>query len=91
MIHDGKLKIKFKQIPDLSCLSEAQVNLITRRAIDKFKKIQALCHLQGKVPPSEVKIPLPSSLFNAVSDHSDHTYNKDSTKQQNVSTSDKGT
>ena len=86
-VHGKKLKIKFKQT-DLLLLTADQVAMLTARAMHKLKKVQAICHLQGKVPPSEVSIPVPSSMLNKVKDHSDHTYC--SKENATSSTTDKG-
>ena len=91
-IHGKKLNIQFKQT-DLLLFTADQVAKLTKRALDKFKRIQAKCHLQGKVPPSEVSIPLPSSMFNRAEVHSDHTYcstEHNSPNKPDNSTSDKG-
>ena len=97
-VHGKKLNIKFKQT-DLLLLTADQVAKITARAMHKLKKVQAICHLQGKVPPSEVSIPLPSSMFNRTEVHSDHTYcsteyknplNKPDSSTSDSLTSDKG-
>ena len=91
IIRGKKLNIQFKQT-DLLLLTADQVAKLTRRALDKFKRIQAKCQLQGKVPPSEVSIPVPNSMLNKTTDHSDHTYcSKENATSQNArSTYDQG-